>query len=583
MAKQTYDPATIEPTWQAVWAERRAFRTPDDPDVLRARPKYYVLDMFPYPSGAGLHVGHPEGYTATDVMARFKRMQGHNVLHPMGWDAFGLPAERAAVREGRHPAEITARNIDNFRRQIKRLGFSYDWEREVNTSSADYYRWTQWIFTKLSRRAWPTWPRSRSTGARRWARCWPTKKSRTAATWRPAIPSNAVSCDSGCSRSPPTPSAFWTISTRSTGRSRSRRCSATGSASRKAPRSSSASTAATTPSRSSRPARTRCSAPPTACSAPEHPLVEQVTTDDQRDAVRAYVAEATNKSDLDRTDLAKTKTGVFTGATRSTRSTARRSPSGSPTTCSCPTAPAPSWPCRATTSATTSSRGPSTCPSSRWYRAATSPSRRRPSPTTTDGVLVNSTGLDGLTLDGLRSPTPSKIIAWLEERGLGAGEDPVPPARLALLAPALLGRAVPRDPHRRRRGRPGETPQLPVDLPARSTSTSPPPTASRRWPGRATTGCGSSCPTVERAPVRPTPCPSGPAPAGTTCGISTPPTTAKRGRPKPSSTGCRWICTWAGSSTPCSTCSTPASGTRCSTTAAWSRPSSRSRSCSTRA
>ncbi len=144
-----YDPAKIEPVWQKRWEEAKAFRTPSDPQTLAAKPKYYILDMFPYPSGAGLHVGHPEGYTATDVLARLKRMQGFNVLHPMGWDAFGLPAERAAVRENVHPAAITKRNTDNFRGQIQRLGFSYDWEREVNTSTPDYYRWTQWIFLKL--------------------------------------------------------------------------------------------------------------------------------------------------------------------------------------------------------------------------------------------------------------------------------------------------------------------------------------------------------------------------------------------------------------------------------------------------
>ncbi len=144
-----YDPAKIEPVWQQRWDEEGAFRTPDDAATLAKKPKYYILDMFPYPSGAGLHVGHPEGYTATDVLARLKRMRGYNVLHPMGWDAFGLPAERAAVRENIHPAAITKRNTDNFRRQIKRLGFSYDWEREINTSTPDYYRWTQWIFLRL--------------------------------------------------------------------------------------------------------------------------------------------------------------------------------------------------------------------------------------------------------------------------------------------------------------------------------------------------------------------------------------------------------------------------------------------------
>ncbi len=147
-----YDPAKIEPRWQDRWQRESVFRTPSDPETLANRPKYYILDMFPYPSGAGLHVGHPEGYTATDVLARLKRMRGYNVLHPMGWDAFGLPAERAAVRENIHPAVITKRNTDNFRGQIQRLGFSYDWQREINTSDPEYYRWTQWIFLKLLER-----------------------------------------------------------------------------------------------------------------------------------------------------------------------------------------------------------------------------------------------------------------------------------------------------------------------------------------------------------------------------------------------------------------------------------------------
>ncbi len=135
----------IEARWQTTWEEEKPFRTPDD----RNRPSYYVLDMFPYPSGAGLHVGHPEGYTATDIVARYKRMRGFNVLHPMGWDAFGLPAERYAMQTNIHPAETTEKNIANFRRQLKSLGFSYDWEREVNTTDPAYYRWTQWIFLKL--------------------------------------------------------------------------------------------------------------------------------------------------------------------------------------------------------------------------------------------------------------------------------------------------------------------------------------------------------------------------------------------------------------------------------------------------
>jgi leucyl-tRNA synthetase len=145
-----YNPRAIEPRWQKYWDEHRTFRTPD-PDDLAAgvRPKVYILDMFPYPSGAGLHVGHPEGYTATDILCRFKRMRGFNVLHPMGWDAFGLPAEQYAIDTGTHPRITTQKNIDTFRRQIKSLGFSYDWAREVDTTDPAYVKWTQWIFLQI--------------------------------------------------------------------------------------------------------------------------------------------------------------------------------------------------------------------------------------------------------------------------------------------------------------------------------------------------------------------------------------------------------------------------------------------------
>ncbi|WP_446830704.1 leucine--tRNA ligase [Candidatus Foliamicus sp.] len=146
----SYPFAAIEAKWQARWEREGVFETPSSPDY--SRPKAYILDMFPYPSGTGLHVGHPEGYTATDIVARFKRMQGYNVLHPMGWDAFGLPAEQYAVRTNTHPRVTTRRNIDRFRRQLKALGFSYDWSREISTADPSYYRWTQWIFLKLHER-----------------------------------------------------------------------------------------------------------------------------------------------------------------------------------------------------------------------------------------------------------------------------------------------------------------------------------------------------------------------------------------------------------------------------------------------
>ena len=141
----------LEPKWQTRWDERRLFHAPNpgDPGFDPARPKYYVLDMFPYPSGAGLHVGHPEGYTATDIVARYKRLRGCNVLHPMGWDAFGLPAEQYAIRTGQHPEITTRANIASFKKQLKRIGFSYDWEREVSTADPDFFRWTQWIFLQI--------------------------------------------------------------------------------------------------------------------------------------------------------------------------------------------------------------------------------------------------------------------------------------------------------------------------------------------------------------------------------------------------------------------------------------------------
>jgi len=150
-ASYPYDFRRIEPKWQAFWAEHQTFRTPepDEPGFDADRPKFYVLDMFPYPSGVGLHVGHPLGYIATDIVARYKRMTGANVLHPMGFDAFGLPAEQFAVEHGVHPRQTTEQNIENMVRQLKRIGFSYDWDRQIATTDVDYYKWTQWIFLQL--------------------------------------------------------------------------------------------------------------------------------------------------------------------------------------------------------------------------------------------------------------------------------------------------------------------------------------------------------------------------------------------------------------------------------------------------
>jgi len=149
--RKSYPFDQLEPKWQAIWEERQLFHAPNpgEKGFDPAKPKFYILDMFPYPSGAGLHVGHPEGYTATDIVARYKRMRGFNVLHPMGWDAFGLPAEQYAVKSGQHPVVTTRQNVAKFKSQLKRIGFSYDWQREINTTDPRYYKWTQWIFLQI--------------------------------------------------------------------------------------------------------------------------------------------------------------------------------------------------------------------------------------------------------------------------------------------------------------------------------------------------------------------------------------------------------------------------------------------------
>src|SRR3989338_11215540 len=144
-----YDPSKIEPKWQKFWLKKKTFAA----DPKSKKLKHYVLDMFPYPSGAGLHVGHPEGYTASDILSRYFRMKGLNVLHPMGWDAFGLPAENYAIKKKTHPKLVVNKNIRHFRKQLRSLGFSYDWRREINTTDPAYYKWTQWIFLKLYQRS----------------------------------------------------------------------------------------------------------------------------------------------------------------------------------------------------------------------------------------------------------------------------------------------------------------------------------------------------------------------------------------------------------------------------------------------
>ena len=306
-----YNPKAIEPKWQKFWDDHHSFRTLTDYKL----PKYYILDMFPYPSGAGLHVGHPEGYTATDIVARYKRMNGFNVLHPMGWDAFGLPAERAAVREGRHPAVITKENITNFRRQIKSLGLSYDWDREIDTSSPDYYRWTQWIFLKLYDQnlaylaevpvnwcpAQGTVLANEEVQDGKYVETGDPVERRMMKQWMLRITTYAQRLLDDLDELD-WPAGIIEMQRQWIGRSEGARVAFTIDG-----MSESFEVFTTRPD-------TLFGA--TFCVlAPEHPLVNKITTADQKKAIEAYVAAAKNTSDLDReTAAAKEKTGVFTGA-----------------------------------------------------------------------------------------------------------------------------------------------------------------------------------------------------------------------------------------------------------------------------
>ncbi len=320
MENHGYAPAEIEPHWQAVWREREAFKVPNDIHILKQKPKFYVLGMFPYASGEGLHMGHPKNYVPTDVFANFRRMQGYHVMHPMGWDAFGLPTERTAVREDIHPAHITQRNTDTFRQQIQRLGFSYDWAREIDTSAPDYYKWTQWMFLRLYEKGLAyladvpvNWCPALGTVLsneevkdgkyvdtgdpveRRLMRQWMLKITAYAERLLEAL--EALDWPDGLKEM----QRHWI------GKSEGADVQFRVVGETSGPDTDKTFTVFTT-----RPdtlfGATYC------VLAPEHPLVPEITSPEQEAAVTAYVQEAVNKSDLQRTDLATEKTGVFTGA-----------------------------------------------------------------------------------------------------------------------------------------------------------------------------------------------------------------------------------------------------------------------------
>ncbi|MBO1581317.1 leucine--tRNA ligase [Bacillus sp. XF8] len=300
----------IEKKWQAYWEENKTFRTPDETE----KPKFYALDMFPYPSGAGLHVGHPEGYTATDILSRMKRMQGYNVLHPMGWDAFGLPAEQYALDTGNSPAEFTEKNINTFRNQIKALGFSYDWDREVNTTDPNYYKWTQWIFLQLFEKGLAyvdeipvNWCPALGTVLAneevidgKSERGGHPVERRPMKQWMLKITAYADRLLEDLDELD-WPESLKDMQRNWIGRSEGAEVHFNIDGTDKK------FTIFTT-----RPdtlfGATYC------VLAPEHALVAEITTADQKEAVEAYIDSVKAKSDLERTELAKEKTGVFTGA-----------------------------------------------------------------------------------------------------------------------------------------------------------------------------------------------------------------------------------------------------------------------------
>jgi len=306
-----------EPKWQKYWADHKTFAVTEDPSYPKEK-RAYILDMFPYPSGAGLHVGHPEGYTATDIYSRYLRMNGYNVLHPMGFDSFGLPAENYAIQTGTHPAITTEKNINTFRRQIKSLGFCYDWDREVSTCDPDYYHWTQWIFEKLYEKglAYETqapinWCPNCKTGLANeevkeghCERCGAQVEKKNIRQWMLKITAYAQRLIDDLDL------VDWPESVKMMQRNW-------------IGKSEGASVLFQVKGLENDPSgkievfTTRCDTLFGATYmvvSPEHPLVKKLTTADQKDQVEKYIQEASKKSDLDRTDLAKEKTGVFSGS-----------------------------------------------------------------------------------------------------------------------------------------------------------------------------------------------------------------------------------------------------------------------------
>ena len=329
----------IEPKWQAIWDERQLFHAPNpgEKDFDPAKPKFYVLDMFPYPSGAGLHVGHPEGYTATDIIARYKRLRGFNVLHPMGWDAFGLPAEQYAIKTGQHPAITTRENVAKFKSQLKRIGFSYDWQREINTTEPNYYKWTQWIFLQIYN-SWfnPDTDRAEPISTYRGADPDSVRLAYVAdvpVNWCPELGTvlaneEVVDGKSEVGGFPVVrrPMRQWMLRITAFAERLINELSELDwpegikLLQRNWIGRSEGAEIDFKVDKGEQKIRVFTTRPDTLFGAtymvlaPEHSLVEQIVTEEQWPAVREYRERTCRKSDLERTELSKEKTGVFTGA-----------------------------------------------------------------------------------------------------------------------------------------------------------------------------------------------------------------------------------------------------------------------------
>ncbi|WP_428768423.1 leucine--tRNA ligase [Treponema sp. HNW] len=321
---------TIEPKWQRYWEEHKTFRVTEDPS-FPADKRVYVLDMFPYPSAQGLHVGHPEGYTATDIYCRYLRMNGYNVLHPMGFDAFGLPAENYAIKTGTHPSITTNANIEHFTRQIKSFGFCYDWERCITTCTPDYYKWTQWIFLQLYKQGLAyeaeapiNWCPACLTGLAneevkdgKCERCGTPVTRKTIRQWILKITAYAERLLQDLDE------LDWPESVKAMQKNwigKSEGAEVTFKIADTDGKGAAAQGTADGAAASEEGITVYTTRPDTLFGAtymviaPEHKLVNRLTTAEQKKAVDAYVEQAAKKSDLERTDLAKTKTGVFTGS-----------------------------------------------------------------------------------------------------------------------------------------------------------------------------------------------------------------------------------------------------------------------------